>query len=226
MRAAILIQSPKVETYINALTAIQLKYKNIEKFDFFYVFPNLKNITMEEIREKFFMYSKEDDIYKFAIDISRELKIINNDDLIGYREELKKHLKNYSIIDVSGVSKNISISVASTMITNSNVHVGMLNWIYTFKKEEKWVLDQENHIYQDLFDDENLLYLRKDYFLKKHIILAGCIILIPTFIILCIEIFFPIFYIPDTITNLFGLLIGFAGLQLSILSIKKENKLG
>jgi len=214
MRAAILVQSPKVETYINALAAMQLKYNNIEQFDFIYVFHNSKKILMEEIREKLFVYSKDNDIYKSAIDISRTF--INNDYLIDYNKELKKYLlESYSIIDVSGISKNISISVASIMITKPDVHVGMLNWNSTFKKDEQWILNQENHVYQDLFDDKNLRYLRKDYFRKRNIVLTISITLALAVIIVCVIIFFPKSNILDRIIALFGLLIGFAGLMLA-----------
>jgi hypothetical protein len=214
MRAAILVQSPKVETYINALAAMQLKYNNIEQFDFIYVFHNSKKILMEEIREKLFVYSKDNDIYKSAIDIS--CTFINNDYLIDYNKELKKYLlESYSIIDVSGISKNISISVASTMITKPDVHVGMLNWNSTFQKEEQWVLNQENHVYQDLFDDKVLQDLRKDYFRKKNIVFTVIVTSALALIIFCIEIFFPNSFISDKVTTLFGLLIGFVGMMLA-----------
>ena len=132
-------------------------------------------------------------------------------------------VKGWDIVDVTGVSKEMAINVSAASIGNKKIHVCQLSWKHRFKQNEKWILKEGNHNYTDLMSSGALSNLYREYFQKKHVIIAFGVLFSIVFSVAIAKIFWPAFIIPEDVVNLFSLLIGAAGLYLAIMSLRSKN---
>ncbi|MCI5207907.1 MAG: hypothetical protein D3910_03760 [Candidatus Electrothrix sp. ATG2] len=213
MKALVLVQSTRLETYVNVFAAICNKYKAVKQIRLLYVTDDLDSVTKKTIRERLVELSKEHPIYENAADVMKD------DDKCS-AENLKSYLLGWDIIDVSGTSKEISLTAAAISVSSKSVHVCLVNWPRNFKRNEEWILTEDNHEYINLLSSGDLALLRKDHFQKKHVIIAfaGIFGLLTAAVVL--KMLFPSFFIPNVVVNIFGLLIGAAGLYLAAVSLK------
>jgi hypothetical protein len=213
MKALVLVQSPRLETYVNAIAAICNKYTSVNIIRLLYVTDDTDSVTKKGVRERLVDLSKEHPFYEKAADVGKD------DDRCSV-ENLKSYVGGWDIVDVSGTSKEISLTAAAISISNKSVCVCLVNWLRNFKRNEEWVLTEDNHEYVNLLSSGDLDLLRKDYFQKKYIIIAfaGIFALLTAVVIL--KMLFPAFFIPNVVVNIFGLLIGVAGLYLAAVSLK------
>lgn len=213
MKALVLVQSTNPDTYINVFAAICLKYKSVKQIRLLYISDDSSPIDIKLIRENLVELSKEYPIYEGASDVYRDSDTCAKD-------QLRTYIKDWDIVDVTGVSKEISLTVAAISISNRNVKVCIVNWRRHFKRDERWILTDSNHEYIDLLSSGDLRLLRKDHFQKKHVIFAFAIIFALLTLIVVLKMLFPNFFIPNVVVNMFGLLIGVAGLYLAAVSLK------
>ena len=213
MKALVLVQSTTVGTYINVFAAICLKYKTIKQIRILYITDDSSSVTIKDIREGLFELSKDYTIYEYASDVSRDSDTCKVD-------LLRTYIKDWDIVDVTGVSKEVALSVAAASVSKRNVKVCTVNWLQHFKKGERWILTDNNQEYVNLLGLDDLKLLRKDHFQKKHVIIAFGVIFSLLTLIVVLKILFPLFFIPNVVVNMFGLLIGVAGLYLAAISLK------
>ena len=214
MKALVLVQSPRLETYVNAFAAICNKYENVKQIRLLYFTSDSESVSKKAVRERIVELSKEYEIYDKAADVMKD------EDYCAI-ENLKVYIhRDWDIVDVSGISKEISLSVAAISVSSKSVRVCSVNWLRNFKRDEKWILTEDNHEYVNLLSSGDLALLRKDHFQKKHVIIAfaGIFILLTAVVIL--KMIFPTIFIPNIVVNIFGLLIGVAGLYLAAVSLK------
>jgi len=213
VKALVLIQSTNLDTYINVLAALCSKYNDVSKIRILYITDDVTSITLKGIRERLVELSKLHTIYEVPSDVFRDSDrcSINN---------LRTYVQDWDLVDVTAVSKEISVSVAAISVSNQKVRVCLINWLRQFKKGEDWILNSNNHEYINLLSSGDLALLRKDHFQKKHVIIAfgGIFSLLTLAVVL--KMLFPTFFISDIIVNIFGLLIGVAGLYLAAVSLK------
>jgi len=213
MKALVLVQSTRLDTYINVFAAICKKYKNVKQIRILYISDDYTSITKKKIREHLVELSKEYPIYEAAADAHKDSDKCTI-------ENLKNYICSWDIVDVTGVSKEISLTIAAISVAHKHVKVCLVNSTKQYKQGEKWILDKDNHEYINLLSKGDLLLLRKDHLKKKNVIIAfGFIFGILTLLAL-LKFFIPSFFIPSDIVNMFGLLIGVAGLYLASVSIK------
>ena len=216
MKALVLIQSSKLDTYINVFAAICKKYPNISHIRILYITDDNQSIKKKDIRERLVELSKEYPIYESAADVqlTDDKTSINN---------LKTYIQEWDIVDVTGISKELSLTVAAISISYKHTKVCLINWIKQFKQDEKWIITNDNHEYIDLLSSGDLSLLRKDYLQKKHVITAFAGVFVLLTITDILKMLFPSFFIPEVIINIFGLLIGVAGLYLAAISLKSTS---
>jgi hypothetical protein len=215
MKALVIVQSPRLDTYINVFAAICKKYPNVEHIRILYITKDDTSITKKDIREKLVELSKNHPTYESAADVhlTTDKSSISN---------LKIYIQEWDIIDVTGISKELSLTVAAMSISYKHTKVCLINWTKQFKQGEKWIIDDKNHEYINLLSSGDLSLLRKDYFQKKYVITAFAGIFGLLTITIILKIIFPNFFIPNIIVNIFGLLIGVAGLYLASVSLKND----
>lgn len=213
MKALVLVQSPRLATYVNVFAAICNKYRTIKQIRLLYITDDTESITKKKIREQLVEWSKNHSIYEQAADVYKDTDTCTIDDL-------KTYLPGWDVIDVSGTSKEISLSVAAVAISKNAARVCLVNWLKNFKRNEEWILSENNHEYIDLLSTGDLALLRKDHFQKKHVIIAFAGIFALLTAVAVLKIIFPSFFVPNVVVNIFGLLIGVAGLYLAAVSLK------
>ncbi|KPA14934.1 conserved hypothetical protein, membrane [Candidatus Magnetomorum sp. HK-1] len=215
MKALILVQSTNLDTYINVFASICNKFKDVKHIRLLYLTEDKTSITIKMIRERLVELSKDYSIYESSADVHRDFDscIITN---------LRNYINNWDIVDVTCVSKETALSVSAISISILEVKVCLINWLKHFKKNEEWILTDTNHEYVNLLSSGDLSLLRKDHFQKKHVLIAfGGIFTILTIVVI-LKMLFPLFILPNIIVNIFGLLIGVAGLYLAAISIKQD----
>ncbi len=217
MKALVLVQSPRVDTYINVFAAICHKYKKVKQIRLLYITEDKNSVTKKEIRERLVELSKEYALYEGAADVFKD-----TDDCSF--EKLGVYTKQWDIVDVSGLSKETSISIAAMSVSNRNVRVCSVHWLKQFKKGDAWVLSDSNHEYINLLSTGALALLRNDHFQKRHVIIAFGGIFGSLTLLVLFKIMFPTFFIPNIVVNVFGLLIGVAGLYLAAVSLSNGVK--
>lgn len=216
MKALVLVQSSRLDTYINVFAAICHKYPEVNHIRILYISNDKTTINKKDIRERLVELSKEYKIYETPADVHKDTGECSVDDL-------KQYIDNWDIVDVTGISKELSVTIAAISISSRHVKVCLINWLKQFKKGEEWILSSDNHEYINLLSSGDLVLLRKDHFQKKHVIIAfGGIFSLLT-ITAILKILFPSFFIPNVIVNMFGLLIGVAGLYLAAVSLKSTQ---
>jgi hypothetical protein len=168
---------------------------------------------MREIRERLVELSRVHLIYETPADVRKDSEKCN-------LKNLKDYIFNWDIIDVTGVSKEISLEIAAISISHKRVKVCLINWLHQFGKDEQWILSSDNHEYVNLLSSGDLSLLRKDHLKKKNVIIAFGFIFGVLTILALLKFFIPDFFIPSDIVNMFGLLVGVAGLYLASVSLK------
>jgi len=216
MKALVLIQSSRLDTYTNVFAAICKKYPNVEHIRILYISEDNLSITKKDIREKLVELSKTYPLYEPAADVH----LTTGQSSI---EDIKKYIQEWDIIDVTGISKELSLTIAAISIAYKHTKVCLINWSKQFKQDEKWIINDENHEYINLLSSGDLSLLRKDYFQKKYVITAFAGIFGLLTITVILKMIFPTFFIPNIIVNIFGLLIGIAGLYLASISLKNDS---
>lgn len=213
MKALVLVQSPRLETYVNVFAAICRRYKSVTQIRLLYVTDDSESVTKKAVRERLVELSKDYPFYEKAADVGKD------DDRCSV-ENLKSYIEGWDIVDVSGTSKEISLTAAAISVSNKSVRVCLVNWLRNFKRNDDWILTQDNHEYVNLLNSGDLALLRKDHFQKKHVIIAFAGIFALLTAVVVLKMLFPTFFIPNVIVNIFGLLIGVAGLYLAAVSLK------
>lgn len=213
MKALVLVQSPRLETYVNVFAAICNKYKAVTQVRLLYLTDDLESVTKKAVRERLVELSKEHKFYEKAADVGKD------DDRCSV-DSLKSYIEGWDIVDVSGTSKEISLTAAAISVSNKSVRVCLVNWLRNFKRNEEWILTEDNHEYVNLLSSGDLALLRRDHFQKKHVIIAFAGIFALLTAVVVLKILFPDFFIPNVVVNIFGLLIGVAGLYLAAVSLK------
>lgn len=213
MKAVVLVQSPRLETYVNAFAAICAKYAEVTQVRLLYITDDCKSVNKKAIREKLVDLTKSHSIYEKAADVFKDEDRCSVDNLSTY-------LANWDIVDVSGTSKEISLTAAAISISNKSTRVCLVNWLYYFRSNEEWILSDGNFEYVDLLSSGDLALLRQDHFQKKYVIAAFAGIFILLTLVVVLKMLFPEFFIPNVVVNIFGLLIGVAGLYLAAVSLK------
>lgn len=216
MKALVLIQSPRLDTYTNVFAAICRKYPNVEHIRILYISEDNTSITKKDIREKLVELSKVHPHYELAADVH-----LTTDK--SSLEDLKKYIQEWEIIDVTGISKEAALTIAAMSISYKHTKVCLINWSRQFKQNEEWIIEDENHKYINLLSSGDLFLLRKDYFQKKYVIRAFAGIFGLLTVTVLLKMIFPTFFIPNIVVNIFGLLIGIAGLYLASVSLKNDT---
>ncbi len=212
MKAKVVIQSPRIDTYVDVVAAIADNFPDVKEICFVFFDRPANEGIINAIQKKsselsdITPYAKGARFYLYAEEI-----LIESKDL----------LKNCILIDVSAVSKDIALSVAASGIERQSVKVGHLKWLSKIEKGKELRIGVDNYNYEDLLSKGAMSTLLKNYVAKKHVLRAFVIMFSSIFVIALAKFFIPNFIIPDDVINLFSLLIGAAGLYLAAVSLKK-----
>jgi len=212
MKVKVVIQSPRIDTYVNIVAAIADSFPDVKEICFVFFDRPTNDDIINDIQKKL---SELSDIEPYAkgarFYLSGEETLIESKDL----------LKDCILIDVSAVSKDIALSVAASGIQKQSVKVGHLKWLSKIEKGKELRVGVDNYTYEDLLSKGAMSTLLKDYVAKKYVLRAFVIMFLSIFIIAVAKFCIPNFTIPDDVINLFSLLIGAAGLYLAAVSLKK-----
>lgn len=156
MKALVLVQSPRLETYVNIFAAICNNYKDIKRIRLLYLTEDTGAVSRKDVRERLVELAKEHQIYEKAADVYKD------DDNCSVMN-LRKYLIGWDVVDVTGVSKEIALSVAAISISQKTAMVCLINWLKNFKRNEPWILTEDNHEYVNLLSSGDLALLRKDH---------------------------------------------------------------
>jgi len=211
MKAKIVIQSLRIDTYVNAIAAIVDHYPEINQFIIVFFDKPSNEDFINKIQKRL---SKLSDIPQYAR--AARMLLTSEEILI----ESKELLQECVLVDVSGVSKEVALSIAANGIEKQSVKVGHLKWHEKIEKGKEFRVGLNKHSYEDLLSKGAMATLIKKYIAKKHVLRAFVVMFS---IIMCMAIakfIWPQFIIPDDIINLFSLLIGAAGLYLAAISLK------
>jgi len=210
MKAKVVIQSPRIDTYVNVVAAIADTFSDIKEICFVFFDRPINDDTVNEIQEKLLSLS---DIKPYAK--GARFHISTEETLI----ESKELLKDCIIIDVSAVSKEVAVSVAASGVEMQSVKVGHLKWISKLEQTRELRVSIDKYEYEDLLSQFAISTLLNDYLAKKHVIRAFVLMFSILFIIAIAKCIIQDFIIPDDLINLFSLLIGAAGLYLAAISL-------
>lgn len=214
MKAKIIVQSNKIDTYTNVMAAICDTYP-VNHIMLSFIIGEIDENFIDSIKSNLASLSNNN-IYSKASRVRLEAEIANKDHNLL--------VKGWDILDVTGVSKEIAIHISAASISNKNVCICQLSWKKSFQNGERWILTDNNHSYSNLMSTGSLSVLYKEYFRKKNILTMFGVIFSIIFICAITKIIWPGFIIPEDLVNILSLLIGAAGLYLAILSLKKEDQ--
>lgn len=212
MKAKVVIQSSRIDTYVNVVAAIADCFPDIKEVSFVFFDGAVNDDIINNIQKRL---SELSDIKPYSkgarFHLSTEETLIESKDL----------LKDCMLIDVSAVSKDIALSVAASGIERQSVKVGHLKWLSKIEKGKELRVGVDKCTYEDLLSKGAMSTLLKDHVAKKHVLRAFVVMFLSIFIIAILKFIIPNFIIPDDVINLFSLLIGAAGLYLAAVSMKK-----
>jgi hypothetical protein len=210
MKAKILVQSDKVDTYVNVMAAMCEKY-TIEHVMLSFIEREPDDSFVKSLQEKLVSLS-EDSCYTKAARVRLETEKSEID--------FSSLVNGWNVVDVTGVNKELAINISAASIGSNRIHVCQLTWHHTFETGEAWLLKEDNHKYSDLMGAGALSNLYQEHFKKRHVIIAFGLLFSVVLAVSIIKIFVPSFVVPEDLVNLFSLMIGASGLYLAIMSLR------
>lgn len=209
-----LVQSPNVLTYVNAIAALCAKHPAVTTVKLVFLSKDVDEKFVDEIQRKLSLLSDSPSYAKGArVYLSGEIGDYNDVSLA----------KNWDVVDVTGVSKDVAIQVAAAAINNKKTRICQLSWNKQFAKGEAWVVEEGNHSYNDLMSVGALSKLYDNYFQKKQVLFVFLVLFSVVFFAAVAKIIWPKFGIPNDLVNLLSLLIGAAGLYLAAISVRGSH---
>jgi hypothetical protein len=209
-RARIVATSDNPDTYVDVLAAIAAKGET-DEVEFIFLDSEYKKQLLSEVQKKMVGLADLTDYEQAS-----RLKISGT----TLKHDLALLLKNCSLIDVTGVPKELAIEIAATALTNPNIKVCSLRWLEKLQSDVRFRVGQDKYSYADVISDSALNALRKDYIAKKHVIYVFGTIFAATAGLAVAQLAFG-WVIPDKVINVMSLLVGIGGLQLAYVSLKR-----
>jgi len=212
MKAKILVQSPNIDTYINIIAAICKKYPSVTEIVFSFLNKSVNDNFINDVRIKLANLASHNSLYSKGVKVSIEAVIED--------ENGSNLIDGFNLIDVTAVSKEIALNVAASSVEKKNVKICQLSWTKKFEKDEKWIIEDNNHLYDDLLSKGALSKLYKNYFQKRTVIFVFAVIFGALLLTSILKIILKDFIIPSDLVNILSLLIGAAGLYLAAVSLR------
>lgn len=210
MKAKILVQSNRLDTYVNVMAAMCEMY-SIEHVMLSFVEREPDDSFVKSLQEKLVSLSEASCYTKAArVRLETETSEIDFSSLVN----------GWDVVDVTGINKELAINISAASIGSSRIHVCQLTWNQTFETGEVWLLKEGNHKYSDLMGSGALSNLYREHFKKRHVIIAFGLLFSVVLAVSIIKIVVPTFVVPEDLVNLFSLMIGASGLYLAIMSLR------
>jgi hypothetical protein len=209
-RARIVATSDNPDTYVDVLAAIAARGET-DEVEFIFLDSEYKKQLLSDVQKKMVDLA-ELTYYEQA----SRMKISGT----ALRRDLPLLFKNCSLIDVTGVPKELAIEIAATALTDPKIKVCNLRWLETFQRGVRLRVGQNKYSYADVISDSALNALRRDYIAKKHVIYVFGTIFAATAALAVAQLAFG-WAIPDQVISVLSLLVGIGGLQLAYVSLKK-----
>lgn len=209
-RARIVATSDVADTYVDVLAAMAARGET-DEVEFIFLDCEYKRQLLSDVQKKLVDLSELTDYEQAS-----RLKISGT----PLKHDLSLLLRNCSLIDVTGVPKELAIEIAATALTDPNIKVCSLRWLEKLDSQIRFRVGQQKYSYADVINDSALNALRKDYIAKKHVIYVFGAIFAATAAIAVAQLVFE-WAIPDKVINVLSLLVGIGGLQLAYVSLKR-----
>lgn len=206
--AKIVIQSPRIKTYVDVLASIILNYPNMETIYFVFINKVPDEEFTNSIINTLSQISNEDKIPSYSKAL-RLRHIHENKSLEDFQEWGKDCL-----VDVSAISKAWAVQLAALSI-GTNIKVCQ----FEFEKyNDKAKVEIDKSAYIDLLDKRSIQKIRKDYVAKKLLTVFLAVFAIIIVFITFVTILYPV--IDDKILNAFNTAVGLGGLYLAYRALK------
>lgn len=209
-RARIVVTSENADTYVDVLAAIATRGET-DEVEFVFLDSEYKGRLLSDVQKKLVDLNELPDYEQAS-----RLKISG----IPLKRDLGLLLRDCSLIDVTGVPKELAIEIAATALIQPNIKVCSLRWLEKLDSQVRFRVGQQRYSYADVINDSALSALRKDYIAKTYVIYAFGGIFAASAALAVAQVAFG-WAIPDKLINLLSLLVGIGGLQLAYISLKR-----
>lgn len=213
-KAKILVFSDKIDSYVNVVAAIKKTYPDINEIVFCFLSNDGNDDFVSKVSQKLDeMASSNTDnaLYPPSSDLIFSIATVHETD--------SSMIRNCDIIDVTSVSKKVAVDVAALAIASKPlVSVCFLTFSNKIVSGQKWVLNDDNFDYLNLFSGGALKRLYKNYFQKRYVICVLSSLVSMTVGLVIVKLVFPDFFIPESFISIFSLAIGVSSLFLAIKS--------
>ncbi|WP_186400986.1 hypothetical protein [Stappia sp. P2PMeth1] len=207
MKAAVCVQSDRVETYADVMAAIVTQYPAVREFEFVFLSGQDEEKLLKQIEENV-RNSLEYEAYVLAERPARSTKKVN---LLN-----KSSFKGCKMIDVTGISKELMSEIIPIAMA-SGQSICSLSWSDRINKERKYVgRDEYNY-----FDAMKSSVVQNIYKTQKAVWIMFYILSIIVFLIAFLygSQLLGVDLISDKLINFLGILVGLAGLFLSYIAL-------
>lgn len=207
MKAAVCVQSDRVETYADVMAAIVTQYPKVREFEFVFLSEQDEEKLLKQIEAEVGK-SSEYEAYVLAgrpARSKRKLSRLN-----------KNSFKGCQLIDVTGVSKELMSEILPIAMT-SGQSICSLSWSDRINRDRKFV-GRDEFSYFDAMQSvvvQNIYKTQKAVWIMFYILT----IVVVSFSALYGAQFFGIDIISDKLVNLLGILVGLGGLFLSYIAL-------
>ncbi len=208
MKAAICVQGSRIETYSDSLAAMVSAFPDVQEVVFLFMMDQDGEALLRGV-EADLHHANQLEAYVHA---SRRFRSTRRIQVLS-----RSALKDFRVIDVTGVSKEIMAEVLPIALT-SGQSVCFLSWQDQISHDRKYV-GEDDHTYKDAMKSpvvQGIYRAQKAVWLMFYILSA----IIISFAALYAAQFFGLDIISDKMVNLLGILVALGGLFLSYTALR------
>lgn len=210
--ARIVFQSPRLDTYADIVAAISSRYPEISEIRLVFIDRDTDEEKLNELQKRLIELADLPD-YKTAA----RLRISG----LSCSLQSPQLYSDPGVIDVTATAKHIAIEVATSCMEYPHLKVCQFRWSAEYEKDKHPRVGRDEYVYEDLMSIGATGRLLKNYVAKKHVLRVFVVLFSTMLVVFVLKFFVPGFRVPDDVINFFSLLIGAAGLWLSMIALRK-----
>lgn len=208
MKAAICVQSSRVETYSDSLAAMISAFPDVQEVVFLFMMEQDDEALLREVEADLHRANK----LEAYVQASRRSRSTRRVQMLS-----RSALRGFRVIDVTGVSKEIMAEILPIALT-SGQSICSLAWQDRINRERKYI-GRDEHTYYDAMKSpvvQGIYRAQKAVWLMFYILSA----IIMSFAALYAAQLFGFDIISDKLVNLLGILVALGGLFLSYTALR------
>nr|WP_319486059.1 hypothetical protein [uncultured Cohaesibacter sp.] len=208
MKASICVQSTRAATYSDAMAAIIADFPNVTEFEFIFLHGGEDDTLLEEIENDLATTMTQNKLYARANRAGRKTKVVNSID--------KNIFRSSKIIDVSGISKELTAEIMAVAITTGK-SVCTLSW--ADRNDRRKLVGEDNYKY---FNTMKTPLIKKIFEIQRAvwIMFYTLSVILSAFVATYAISLLGYNIIPDKLINFLGVLVGIGGLFLSYTALR------